>query len=225
MAIKTPLDSAKIRNHFAYGYWKYLLLIVVAIAGWNLIYSSTEYRPPDEKRIDFYVSSNTVDIDALQIFLEETRVAAFPNMELIEAYTVMADTEDPYAQMQLSTFIMAGEGDVYLLDKDRFQSYASQGAMAPLEEYVDNGAIDATVIDLANGYVTVTDTGERHLMGIPADSLYGLLTRFGIDCRNMVFGIMVRSGNQEDTVKFIDYLITNLQEPAPEWLATPAPQP
>jgi len=171
MAIKTPLDPAKVKNHFVYGYWKYLLLIVVAIAGWNLIYSSTEYRPPDEKRIDFYVSSNTVDTDALKVWLEETRVQAF------------------------------------------------------LGEYVDNGAIDATGIDLANGYVTVTDTGERYLMGIPADSLYGLLTRFGIDCRNMVFGIMVRSGNQEDTVKFIDYLITNLQEPAPEWLATPAPQP
>ncbi len=225
MAIKTPLGPAKVKNHFVYGYWKYLILIVAAIAGWNLIYSSTEYRPPDEKRIDFYVASNTVDTDALQAWLEETRVQAFPNMELLDVYTVMAGTEDPYAQMQLSTFIMAGEGDLYLLDRERFQSYASQGAMAPLEEYVENGAIDATGIDLANGYVTVADTGERHLMGIPADSLYGLLTRFGIDCRNMVLGVMVRSGNQEDTVKFIDYLISNLQEPVPNWLASPAPQP
>lgn len=225
MAIKTPLVPAKVKNHFAYGYWKYLILVIAAIAGWNLIYSSTEYRPPDEKRIDFYVSSNTVNIDALQAWLAQTRVQAFPNLELLEAYTVMAGTDDPYAQMQLSTFIMAGEGDVYLLDKERFLSYASQGAMAPLEEYVENGAIDPTGIDLANGYVTLADTGERHLLGIPADSLYGLLTRFGIDCRNMVFGVMVRSGNQEDTVRFIDYLISNLQEPAPDWLASPAPQP
>lgn len=225
MAIKTPLEPAKVKNHFVYGLWKYLLLIVVSIAGWNLIYSTTEYRPPDEKRIDFYVSSNTAEMDALQAWLEETRVQAFPHLELVEAYTVMADAQDPYAQMQLSTFIMAGEGDLYLLDKERFQSYAAQGAMSPLEEYVDNGEIDVTGIDLSNGYVTVEETGERHLMGIPADSLYGLLTRFGIDCRNMVFGVMVRSGNQEDTVRFIDYLITNLQEPMPDWLVTTAPQP
>ncbi len=225
MAIKTPLSPAKIKNHFIYGYWKYLLLIILAVFGWNLIYQTTEYRPPQEKRIDLYVASNTVNIEALQAWMEESRLQAFPDMELIDAYTVMADSEDPYAQMQLSTFIMAGEGDIYLLDKERFRNFAAQGAMVPLESYLETGEIDPSGIDLSNGYVTITETGERLLLGIPADNLYGLLTRFNIDCRNMVLGIMVRNENEANVVKFVDYLIYHMQEPAPDWLTSKTTQP
>lgn len=225
MAIKTSLTSEKVRNHFAYGYWKYLILVVVAIAGWNLIYQTTEYRPPDEKRIDFYVASNTMDSDAIKAWLDQTREQAFPDLELMEAYTVMAGTDDPYAQMQLSTFIMAGEGDVYLLDAERFKSYASQGAMAPLENYVADGSLHVEGLDVSSGYVTVTDIGERHLLGIPTDNLYGLINHFGIDCRGAVLCVMVRSGNEQNAVKFVDYLIQNMQEPAPEWLAPLSTQP
>ncbi len=225
MAIKTPLDSKRIKNHFAYGYWKYLILIVAAVFGWNLIYQTTEYRPPDEKRIDFYVASNTMDSDAMKAWLLEAQQQAFPDMELLEAYTVMAGAEDPYAQMQLSTFIMAGEGDVYLLDAERFKSYASQGAMVPLENYVADGSLNVEGLNVARGYVTVADTGERHLLGIPTDSLFGLINHFGIDCRGAVLCVMVRSGNEQNAVKFVDYLIQNMQEPAPDWLTSLSPQP
>ena len=225
MAIKTPLTSEKIRNHFAYGYWKYLILIVVAVAGWNLIYQTTQYRPPEDKRIDFYVASNTMDSDAMEAWLTDVRKTAFPDLELMEAYTVMTGTDDPYAQMQLSTFIMAGEGDVYLLDAERFKSYASQGAMATLDNYVADGSLKVDGLDVSVGYVTISDTGERHLLGIPADKLYGLVNHFGIDCRGMVLCVMVRSGNENNAVKFIDYLIQNMQEPAPDWLAPKPSQP
>ncbi len=220
MAIRTPLTPGRIKNHFAYGYWKYLILILAAVFGWNLIYTTTEYRPPEDKRIDFYVASNTADIDSVQAWLEQVRLEAFPDLELMQAYTVMTGSDDYYAQMQLSTYIMAGEGDVYLLDKDRFESFATQGAMVPLEDYIAAGSLHTEGLDLSGGYVTVADTSERHLMGIPTDSLYGLINHFSIDCRGLVLCVMVRSGNEENAVKFVDYLLTNMQEPAPDWLTT-----
>lgn len=222
MAIKTPLDAKRIKHHFAYGAWKYLILIIAAVFGWNLIYTTTEYRPPDEKRIDFYVASNTAAIETLQAWMEAVRLEVFPDLELMQAYTVMTGSDDYYAQMQLATYIMAGEGDVYLLDKDRFSSFASQGAMVPLERYAAEGALNTQGLDLSGGYVTVTDTSERHLMGIPADSLYGFINHFGVDCRGLVLCVMVRSGNEENAIKFVDYLLTHMQEPAPEWLAAPS---
>jgi hypothetical protein len=225
MSIKTPLTSKRVKNHFAYGFWKYLILIVAAVAGWNLIYQTTQYRPPEDKRIDFYVASNTMDSDAMDTWLADVRKTAFPDLELIEAYTVMTGTDDPYAQMQLSTFIMAGEGDVYMLDAERFKSYAAEGAMAPLENYVADGSLNSGGLDVSGGYVTESDTGGRHLLGIPADKLYGLINHFGIDCRGMVLCVMVRSGNEKKAVKFIDYLIQNMQEPAPDWLAPLPSQP
>lgn len=225
MAIKTPVTAEAVKHHFAYGFWKYLILIVVAVAGWNLIYTTTQYRPPAEKRIDFYVASSSADMDKLDAWLQEVRQQAMPDMELLQGYTLLTGSEDMYAQMQLSTYIMAGEGDVYLLDNEQFKSYATQGAMLPLETYVASGALNLAALDVAGGYITESDTGERHLYGVPADSLYGLINRFSIDCRNMVLCVMVRSGNDENAVKFVDYLVGHMQEQAPDWLASPTPQP
>jgi hypothetical protein len=112
-----------------------------------------------------------------------------------------------------------------MLDAERFKSYAAEGAMAPLENYVADGSLNSGGLDVSGGYVTESDTGGRHLLGIPADKLYGLINHFGIDCRGMVLCVMVRSGNEKKAVKFIDYLIQNMQEPAPDWLAPLPSQP
>ena len=34
--MKTPITKEKIQNHLHYSSWKYILLAVVAIFGWNL---------------------------------------------------------------------------------------------------------------------------------------------------------------------------------------------
>ena len=47
--MKTPITQEKIKNHLTYASWKYALLIIVAIFGWNLIYSVTQSQPPEEK--------------------------------------------------------------------------------------------------------------------------------------------------------------------------------
>lgn len=225
MSIKTPLTARALKNHFTYGSWKYLLLVVAAVFGWNLIYTTTQYRPPDDKKIDFYVASNSADSEALNAWLEAARLSDFPDMELIEPYVIMEGSEDYASQMQLSTYIMAGEGDVYLLEADRFKTYAAQGAMLPLDAYVADGTIDTQGLDLSAGYVTIEETGERVLAGIPADSLFGLINQFGVDCRGRVLSIMVRSGNESNAVKFVDYLLKHMQEPAPDWLTAPVQQP
>jgi hypothetical protein len=225
MSIKTPLTARALRNHFTYGSWKYLLLVVAAVFGWNLIYTTTQYRPPDEKKIDFYVASSSVDSDTLKTWLESVRLSDFPDMELIEPYVILEGNDDYAAQMQLSTYVMAGEGDVYLLEADRFKNFAAQGAMLPLDNYVTDGTIDTQGIDLGAGYVTLEETGERALLGIPADNLFGLINHFNVDCRGRVLCVTVRSGNELNAVKFVDYLLKHMQEPAPDWLTAPVQQP
>ena len=225
MSIKTPLTARVLKNHFTYGSWKYLLLVIVAVFGWNLIYTTTQYRPPDDKKIDFYVASSSVDSDALNAWLEAARVSDFPDMELIDLYTILEGGEDYAAQMQLSTYIMAGEGDVYLLEEDRFKTFAAQGAMLPLDQYVADGTIGTQGLDLSSGYVTIEETGERALVGIPADNLCGFINHFKVDCRGKVLCVTVRSGNEANAVKFVDYLLKHMQEPAPDWLTKPVQQP
>lgn len=210
MSIKTPLTMERVRHHFAYGFWKYLILVVAAAAGWNLIYTTTAYRPPAEKRIDFYVSGNGADTQALDLLMQTVWQEVLPDMELVQAYSLLSGSEDAYSQMQLTTYIMAGEGDVYLLEKDRFESFATGGAMVPLEGYVDSGALNTQGLDLKKGYATDSETGERHLYGIPADLLIGF-NDYGVYTDNMVLCVTSLSGNEANAVKFVDYLLTHMQ--------------
>ena len=49
--MKTPITKEKFQNHITYSSWKYILLVVAAIFGWNIIYSVTQYQPPEEKKV------------------------------------------------------------------------------------------------------------------------------------------------------------------------------
>ena len=59
--MKTPLTKERLKHHLAYNSWKYLLLVVLCVLGWNLIYTTTAYRPPVEKIVDVYLCSGYGD--------------------------------------------------------------------------------------------------------------------------------------------------------------------
>ena len=67
----TRITREKLKNHWMYSSWKYLLMVVIFIAGWNLTYSVTEYRPPREKRLEMYVLSTAYNDEGLRALQEE----------------------------------------------------------------------------------------------------------------------------------------------------------
>ena len=67
MSLKMPITKNKIRNHFHYSFWKYLVLIAIALFGWNLIYTTTRYRPPENAKIEFFAEGPTTDNPALDL--------------------------------------------------------------------------------------------------------------------------------------------------------------
>ena len=217
MSIKTPLRKEKIKTHFTYGLWKYALLAILAVFGWNMIYTTTSYRPPEDKKVNFYVVSGSASYDVIAPRMKSIHEAIFPDMEEVSVVTLMGG-EDPNAVMQLSVYIMAGEGDVYLLPYADFYSYARQGAFMPLDEYAESGALNLRGIDVSAGYQTIDADGEdslpeRHLFGIPTYELNGFIENYWIDSRDMVLCVLYRNGNDENSVKLVDYLIgENLAE-------------
>ena len=217
--MKTPITKSRIRHHFQYNGWKYLVLVAASIFGWNLIYTTTSYRPPEDKRINFYVSSSGTDSAAVDEYLAQLQQTVFPDMEEMTCVAMSSnDGADVYVNMQLSTYIMAGEGDVYLINRNDFSNYAQGGGMASLDEYLAAGVLSTQDLDLSFGYKAEDEAGETHLYGIPTDQLFGLMERFGIDNREMVLCVLVRSGNEENAVKFINQLILDMKQDPPEWL-------
>ena len=235
MSISTPVTKDQLKNHFTYNAWKYLMVGVFAIFGWSLIYTQTAYRSPQDKRIDVYIKSSTVTEALMTSFFEPIWKDVVPDMELVSGVTLLASTSDDYySQMQLTTYIAAGEGDIYFLPASDFKSFASNGAFIPLDELVENGTLDVSGLDISAGRVAIVDeeagTSETHLYGIPADALFGFMDGLQLDNRGTVMAILVNNMNDENVIPFFNALIQAGRADKPEWLeeaesASPTPLP
>lgn len=218
MPVSTPVTSAKLRHHFQYSAWKYVLLILASVFCVDLIYTMTAYRPPENKRIDLYIQSAVVSQEELDRAFEQMRVKDFPEMELIHSSVLMlGGAQDMYAIQQLTTYMAAGEGDLYLLKGEDFKRYASQGVFVDLSEAINQGKLNVGALDVSSGYVAIQEYDEvndtmvavsqRRLYGIPLSSLSHLAKRLGIDPTDLYISMTTFNGNDENVLAFMDYLI------------------
>jgi hypothetical protein len=208
MHFKMPITKQKVQNHLQYGLWKYLLLIVIALAGWNLIYTTTRYQSPENLKVEFYAQASGAESIDLQVLADQIHEEIMPEME--EVSTNLVTYDDTYGDMQLMVWVSAAQGDVYLLSSDRFKSLASNEALLDLQPYIDSGALDVTGLDLTDGYVKNDETGEVKLVGIPTAQLpkladYGVLTTDAALC------VLANNGNDEYSIKFLNYLLIHMQ--------------
>ena len=224
MSIKMPITKEKIRNHFHYGKWMYLLLAIIALMGWNLIYTTTRYRPPENLKVEFYADGyvDAAHQEKLDALMETIRADAIPDMEEVSCTSMGFD--ETYGEMQFMVWVSAGQGDVYLLTKERFDYITSDGAMMDLQPMLDEGVLHADGIDLTAGYARDPETGKKMLCGIPADSFAGLKD-YGLETDGMVFCVLNFGQNDENSLKFLDYLLVHMRvdsaEPTTEATAEP----
>ena len=205
MKITIPITKARIRNHFHYQLWQYLALAVACLFVWNLLYTSTGYRVPEDKKVEFYVDGyeSAETSENMQAMLERIHSQVMPEMEEV-SYTMMT-ADETYGSMQLMVWVAAGQGDVYLLFQDRFESLASGGALLDLQPHVESGALEVEGLSLSAGYVR-NESGSSALYGIPVDMLPGLGDIVGVSS-DSVLCVLVNSGNEEYAVRFLNELL------------------
>lgn len=227
MRIHTPLTRENFRNHLAYNSWMYLLVIVVAIFGWSLIYTTTAYRSPQDKRIDVYVQSATASSESIDAFLKPIWESEAPEMESVQGVSLLP-TDDYTTNMQITTYIFASEGDIYFLTEQYFKNLAASGALLPLDEFVESGVIDLTGVDTKKGYVTVVDEYDekdqpvrtsQHLFGVPLDSYYGFMNGMLLDNRGMYATILINNQNDDNVIPFFNALLQAGKGEKEEWIS------
>ena len=223
-----PLTWKDIRNHLQYSFWKYLLIFVLSFGLWNLLYAQTAYRPPQDKRIDIYIQAAGADQDKVNEFLKPIWKASVPQEELVRAVLLISSggESDYYGNVQLTTYIAAGEGDIYMLTLQDFKRLAGQGAFIDLEPLINQGRLQVDQLSLEAGRVALTEineigdiyaTGTTAQYGIPAFELYGFAADLQIDNRNLVLAIAVNSGNEEDSTTLMNALIQRTLAPKPDF--------
>ena len=222
--MKTPVTRASLKQHLTYNWWKYLLLAVAGFFLVDLLYTVTAYRAPADKVVEFYIYGYA-NQDELDRYMAKVNKERMPDMEVMNSHVVLDN--ETYGAMMLTTYMAAGEGDLYLVPRDQFLSLAAQGALLPLE---DNQELmdwfSGRGLSLQNGWRKITETGENHLCGIPQEKVPGLIqyawAQDGYLC------VVVTGGNEENTLKFLNYMVRDMAEapeesPAPEAEATAAP--
>lgn len=212
MKIKTPITGKRLRTHFTYFFWAYILVFVGSIFVWDLLYAMTAYRSPEDKRIDVYIQNPLVSQERAEAYFKPIWEETAPDVEVVDAVIMSSSTQEYYGAMQLTVYIMAQEGDIYILSSSDYKSFASQGVFLDLQPAVDDGRLNVEGIDLAAGFVAAVDddgvpSGERKLFGIPAAALTGFKDALNMDPRDMVIAITVYNGNDENVIKFANGLI------------------
>lgn len=226
MKLSTTVNKAVIKDHFSYNWWKYILAAVLSVFVWNMYYVQTMYRPPEDKRIDIYVQGLPISQDELNALFEPIWKKYVPDMETVESVILFTNTDyDYYSSMQIMTYMMAGQGDIYMIDGDTFKRYAPQGVFLPLEGFVENGQIDAKGIDLRNGYISYQYTedidgkevkkSELHLYGIPLKNI-PISEELNAFSENMYLSVLYANNNEENVIKFIDGFIEENYRPDTE---------
>lgn len=212
------ISKKNITNHFRYSWWIYVLIIIISIFTWDLIYTSTAYRPPENKKIDWFIGASPLaDSELIDQFMLETRINEFQDMEEMSAVVLFdaGAANEMYGQMQLTTYIMAGEGDVYLLSKDKYRNFATNGAFVNLDQYIESNMLDIKDIDRSRGYIKVEETEDNPayegLFAIPAKKLTGL-EKFNINIDDTYFCVTMNSGNKENAIKFLNYIISTMYQ-------------
>ena len=208
--MKTPINRRTVQQHLTYAWWKYALVIVLGAALVNIYFTVSAYRSPAEKKIELYVYG-ACDQDKLDAYLEEVRITQLPEME--EVRSLMMTTDSTYGPMQLTTYVAAGEGDIYVLPREQFVSMASSGAWVALE---DDEALTSLFtergISLQSGWRREADSRESHLYGLPVAQLPGLrnylYTEDGYLC------VLVSNGNDANVMRMLEILCEDMLEQA-----------
>ena len=208
MASMFPITKDRIRNHFHYFWWQYAVLVVVAVFGWNLVFTMTQYRPPEELKVEWYYQGpTTMDTTTKgQAVLEELHAELFPDME--EVTFTLVGTDEMYGDMQIMVWMAAGQGDLYMLQKDSYFTYANGETLLDLQPYVDDGTLNVEGIDLAKAIATDQETGEKGLYGIPMDAVQGLLN-YDIAPTGSYACLPLASGNIECALELLSYMLNN----------------
>ena len=207
------LTKKRLKNHFAYSWWKYALAAAISAMLVSVVFAVTEYRPPDDKKVEFYVLNSYMDTETMQADFWPQLQAKKPEQEKLTVINInLTDSSNIYAPMQFSTYVAAQQGDLFLITRDELLKIASDGAaesLVDLTPYLESGVIDADGLDLTKGMLDSGD-GTTAVYAIPADTLTGL-SKYGNDPKNSLLCIPMYSKNADSAATLIGLMLERLQ--------------
>lgn len=207
------LTKKRLKNHFAYNWWKYALSAAISAMLVSVVFAVTEYRPPAEKKVELYVLNSYIETETFQQDFWPELQARKPEQEALTVLNInLTDSSNIYAPMQFSTYVAAQQGDLFLISQDEMLKITYDGAqeaLVELTDYLDSSVIDAAGLDLAQGTLDRGD-GTTAVYAIPAGTLTGL-SQYGNNPENSFLCIPLYTKNADTAAALIGLMVERLQ--------------
>jgi len=229
----TRMTKDKIKTHWHYHRWIYLLIALLSAFALNMLFTVTAYHPPRERRLDVQLVGMYANAEALTPFAEEAleTLPFVSEVEEINFYAISLNgDQDIYGQQKYMVMLGANEGDIYFIDRRNLEQLADMGALAPLDDYIERGILNPGERDLlAVTYPEpppeegVSSRGE-HVYALQAEPMYALMDGdVQFDVRDKYMVLMGFSRNQENAALLMDYMMKTFEIPEPEWISNLPP--
>ncbi len=225
------------KNHFAYHYWIYIILIVVLSLSWSLLYSVTEPKTPLDRRMDMLFvglhdhEAAKVWAGSIQEILEgDGQVAGY--LSLPDADSVQSTS----TSIMMFSLLTGKDGDLFFVPYDWFVDMAGEGSVIPLDRKNEDGTALVDLLtnlpegmDLDYGYANYLDPDTNQLApelcGIPIADVKGFRD-LGIDPKEYVACVPFYCENRENAMRALNWILENKMAQSSEYwypLATVAP--
>lgn len=161
---KIGIDPKKAANFFYY-YKFHILIIVIAVLMVGFFVKDIVTRVEPELNVivagEFYTQQTESLAESMKSELSGVKEIS---LQLLYLSDNSQSQQDYAVQMKFITLMAAGDIDIFVLDRNTFEKYASQGAFLPLDE----NAVDIRPELIKDkGYIIKdNDSGEEHLFGI-----------------------------------------------------------
>ena len=201
------ITKERVKNHFFYGWWKYVLAVVLCVFGIDMIFAMTAYRPPEDKKTEWFVLNGYMDAERMEQDFFPVIQSVCPEQEALTVMSINLNSEDPYTRMQFTTYTAAGQGDMALMPANEWRRLSQEDVtdvFVDLTPYIQSGVIDVSGLDLT------AYSRDGGIYGIPADGLGGL-NAYGNDPRGSCLCIMAYSGNQDTAAAAIGRMLREFE--------------
>ena len=240
----TKMTRDRMKNHFQYGKNIYISIIILMIVLADILFTTTVYQAPSDRRIDIYLVSHNSDItnaapyeqialEAGQAFERERDAAAGidvngakykTQLEEVNFVSLIYDlySEDgAYSQERFMLTLSTHEGDIYMVSRDVLEYFVQEGLVADLTGYIESGVIDPGDRNLLR--VTYPEfvekgkpaTGNMCIYGLQIDTLTGLWDAFDFNYSlDMYMVMMSYSENKDTSAVVMQSMIDQFEAPA-----------
>lgn len=210
-------DTSSMSKKEKAGYFKdyYLRTVLIAAAvlilAGSVIYTTLFRHQESILGIAFIDEAYAADTTGLNDHLRDFYELTDKNEYLdISNYNL----SDYTSQIKFSTLTSGQAIDIVFVDEDNFEKYSQMGYFADLSELlppelyekIKSRIIESSEVETdQQGNITETYPAAPHGINISGNSLY---KDFGGMAENVIIGVVANTEHQENTIRFIEHLIS-----------------